>query len=355
MYLHLYLPSYTCVSTESLSTIYGIESVRIQCEVLVNRVDGTLTFDILSANLRITLIENSFSSFISLYLPPMANISSRVLALGTLAGIATLGVVSGAFGAFYTTIQSNMTCGYGYVSGYGYGYDCNPIPPGTSNGGWVSGGGNSGTPIITTSGTLIPGQTPSVVTPSGALLFPNFLPHCGGEVKNLTDSRLTQYYKEINVINTTNGNRRLTRAEFLKLAINAAGIDVSKEVDPVYSDVKPTHTLKKYIAYATRNGIVSGQNGAFRPDDGITRAEAAKVFVKGTKLGLSQKIDAFADVSPKNTLAVYIQTAFDSCILHGRRTINGQTTAASGLRYFEPNDGITLSESAKVLFNLTHQ
>lgn len=284
----------------------------------------------------------------------MANISSRVLAIGTIAGVAALGYVSGVFGAFYATLQPSMSCsGYGYVAGYGYGYNCTPAP---GSGGGGGGGGSSTPPVtpvtVTATGVIAP---PAVDTPTEALLFPDFLPHCGNEVENLTDSRLSTYYKDLGVINTSNGNRRLTRAEFLKLAINSSGVDVSKEVDPTYSDVSATHSLKKYIAYATRNAIVSGQNGMFRPDDLITRAEAAKIFIKGTKVKLSKTVNAFTDMPATNSLAVYVQTAYDVCVLHGRRTVNGQTTTNSGLRYFEPNDGITLSETAKVLFNLRHQ
>lgn len=276
-------------------------------------------------------------------------LTSRVLAGGTVAGLLLLGAASGVFGTFSASLISGQTCtGYGYYPGYGYGYDCTPTT--TTNGGGGGGSSTSVSPIITTnnSGTVI---EPPAVTPT-VILFPNFVPDCTNEVLNLTDSRITAFYGEIGVVNTSNPNRKLTRAEFLKLAINAAGINVSAEADPSYSDVSATHSLRKYIAYATRNGIVSGQDGKFRPDDLITRAEVAKVLVNGAKIGLASNIDAFGDVSDTNTLAPYIQAAFDNCILHGRQTWNG-TPPADAARMFEPNDGITLAESAKVLFNVS--
>lgn len=164
-------------------------------------------------------------------------------------------------------------------------------------------------------------------------------------MKTLTDSRLNDYYGEINVINTTNTGRKVTRAEFLKLTLNSAGIDVSKEADPQYSDVASTHTLNKYIAYASRNGIVSGQNGKFRPNDIITRAEAAKVLVRGAGISAAIKSTSFVDVSSTNSLGGYIQSAFDNCILHGRKVVDST-------RSFEPTDGITLAETVKVLYNV---
>jgi hypothetical protein len=145
----------------------------------------------------------------------------------------------------------------------------------------------------------------------------------------------------------------VTRAEFLALTLNAAGVDVSGEA-PVfdYADVGEDYPLAGYIAYATRNGIVSGQNGYFRPDDIISRGEAAKILINATDVTLSAAIDTFDDVTTSDTLAVYIQTAFDNCILHGRYTQNGVSTLPNGERLFEPFDGITLGETAKVLYNI---
>ena len=185
------------------------------------------------------------------------------------------------------------------------------------------------------------------------VIFADFAQDCGNEVENLTDSRLTPYYGEIGVINQSNTGRKLTRAEFLKLVLSSAGIDVSAEAAPTaYSDVSAAHSLNKYIAYATRNGIVSGSNGTFRPDAIISRAEAAKILVRGANINLSATITTFSDVSSGNSLAGYIQTAFDNCILHGRKTMNGETTIATHV--FEPADGITLAETIKVLYNINN-
>jgi hypothetical protein len=195
--------------------------------------------------------------------------------------------------------------------------------------------------------------TPPVptVTPASAIIFPNFVPMCSNEVTDLNDARLTAYYSTVGIVNRSNTGRKLTRAEFLKVILNGAGVDVSKEANPNYSDVSSTNTLRKYIAYATRTGIVSGQNGKFRPDDLISRAEVAKVLVRSTKVSMSSVETAFADVGSSNSLAIYIQTAFDNCILHGRKTQGGEPVVGS--RVFEPADGITLAETIKVVYNIS--
>ena len=64
----------------------------------------------------------------------MVKMSSRVLALGTVATVAALATASAAFGAFSSTTIPGKSCGtYGYHAGYGYGYDCVDGPGGGSS------------------------------------------------------------------------------------------------------------------------------------------------------------------------------------------------------------------------------
>lgn len=277
----------------------------------------------------------------------MAIFTPRLLAVGTVGAVTAVAAVSAVMAAWSPTPISGQNCTPAYSASYGYGYDCTAPSPSNPSG---PGGGSSsaGTPIQTPSNPTNPTLTPSVV------LFPSFTKTCEQSLKDLTDPRLNAYYNDLQVINQQNVHRSLTRAEFLKLVINAAGIDVSNEADPAYSDVPSSHTLKQYIAYATRNNLVSGQNGKFRPNDTITRAEVAKVFVNAAALGLSTNIHTFSDVPSSHSLAAYIQTAYDNCLLNGRHTVGGQSTLPNGERRYEPQDNITLAETAKVLYNIVH-
>ena len=179
------------------------------------------------------------------------------------------------------------------------------------------------------------------------IIFPGFAKKCDQTLTNLNDSRLTAYYNDLKVIDRSNMNRALTRAEFLKLVLNAANVDVSNEADAKYADVPASHTLNKYIAYATRIGMVAGQNGNFRPDDKITRAEAAKVFTNAAGIGGAKTVNTFADVPATHSLAGYIQSAYDNCLLHGQNE--------GGKTLYKPELNITLAETGKVLYNVTHQ
>ena len=278
----------------------------------------------------------------------MVKMSSRVLALGTVATVAALATASAAFGAFSSTTIPGKSCGtYGYHAGYGYGYDCVDGPGGGSSSSSDNAGpGGVGGGYTTTNQTnqnivLKPTVTETV--------FKNFTKKCDTVVKDLSDSRLALYYNNLKVIDRSNINRPLTRAEFLKLVINSANIDVSNESNAPFADVPASHPLNKYIAYAARIGQISATQGNnFYPDVPISRAEAAKVFVNAAGLGESTMATTFADVSfDKTQLAGYIQSAYDNCLLHGQME--------NGSRVYNPFRNISLGEAVKVIFNVNYQ
>lgn len=244
-----------------------------------------------------------------------------------------------------------------------------PSTPTTSgsNGGGSRGGGGGGAIVTTTNtpattavstNTEVKGDEQvrsSTPTEVSEVIFKNFAKKCEASLKDLIDPRLTAYYKDLQVINTANVSRKLTRAEFVKLTLNAANIDVSNEpITTAYSDVTADHSLAKYISYATRIGMISGHNGKFSPNAPINRAEAAKIFVNSAGLDISVNIHTFADVDANHSLARFIQTAYDNCIIHGRKTASGASLLAGEVRVYEPTDGMTLAEAAKVLYNINH-
>ena len=288
----------------------------------------------------------------------MVKMSSRVLALGTVATVAALATASAAFGAWSSNAIIGQTCtslnsdtygyGYGYNGAVGYGYECVTNGPGgeSSSSNDNAGPGGVGGGYTTTNQTnqnivLKPTVTETV--------FKNFTKKCDTVVKDLSDSRLALYYNNLKVIDRSNINRPLTRAEFLKLVINSANIDVSNEPNAPFADVPASHPLNKYIAYAARIGQISATQGNnFYPDAPISRAEAAKVFVNAAGLGESTMATTFADVSfDKTQLAGYIQSAYDNCLLHGQME--------NGSRVYNPFRNISLGEAVKVIFNVNYQ
>lgn len=99
-------------------------------------------------------------------------------------------------------------------------------------------------------------------------------------------------------------NNKITRAEFVTIAV---GFDTLAPTENNFTDVKDTSWAAPYITTAAAKGWVSGDgDGAFRPNAGITRAEAVTVLNKmlGRKgdAEIQQKTDAknFYDVFPEH-------------------------------------------------------
>jgi hypothetical protein len=80
----------------------------------------------------------------------------------------------------------------------------------------------------------------------------------------------------------TDLNRPATRGEVIRMMLEAAGIEPEDISSTSFSDVSLSNVYAKFIEYATKLGIVSGDDNAstFRPDDSINRAEVAKITKK---------------------------------------------------------------------------
>lgn len=82
------------------------------------------------------------------------------------------------------------------------------------------------------------------------------------------------------------GNRAITRAEFVKMLVRALSchytlLDTTGE----FSDVGPNAWYSEYINFATSNGWISGyDNGTFGPHGLMTRGEIAKILSKAIHL-----------------------------------------------------------------------
>ena len=228
-----------------------------------------------------------------------------------------------------------------------------PTTTGAGGGGGGGGSASAGTSSVsvTLSPVTIP-QTQTSTTPTAqthTAIFSEFSPVCSIKILDLSDPRLLDYAKTLQVQFSL--RTMMTRAEFVEAVIRSTGADVSGEQVSPYSDVTATNPSSKYIAYAARMGIIDSR-AEFRPTDRITRAEAAKVLVVGLAVPLSKTVHTFDDVATTNSLSSYIQTAYDNCILHGRETLGGKTVLQSGATVFEADDGITVAEVLKVLYNL---
>ncbi|WP_027724893.1 S-layer homology domain-containing protein [Tuberibacillus calidus] len=159
---------------------------------------------------------------------------------------------------------------------------------------------------------------------------------------------------------TTNGesatefgvHHDITRAQAAKMIAGVMGLDTKNVKDPGFPDVSKDNYYYSYIAAAANAGVFQGDGaGKFNPDKPITRAEAAKVFVKA--FGLELKADAktpFTDVpdaSDKNLgwATPYINTLYADGLVKG--TNDAGTT-------YEPNGNLDRGSFALLAYRV-HQ
>lgn len=79
-----------------------------------------------------------------------------------------------------------------------------------------------------------------------------------------------------------NPSDEITRAEGLKITLEAGGQTVSNSVTPNFNDVDPySDWFATYTAYAKNHGIATGDSsGNYRPSDEMTRAELSKTVME---------------------------------------------------------------------------
>lgn len=91
-----------------------------------------------------------------------------------------------------------------------------------------------------------------------------------------------------------------TRSEFLKIVLKAVGEDYSNAdtTTLVFSDIDSNSWQAKVVAHATLLWIISTSNTNFRPNDNITRAEAIKILLNAANIDTPEVTSSsFSDVS----------------------------------------------------------
>ncbi len=139
--------------------------------------------------------------------------------------------------------------------------------------------------------------------------------------------------------NNNNNNNNYTGD---KLDTGSSGGGTSIPVIPVipqgskYSDVPDNHWASQYIEAMTKQGIVSGYNGSFNPDNTVTRAEYLKMLCGIFKVDGADSTD-FADVLLTDWYAPYVGGAKKAGLIEGIGT------------GFNPNGDITRQDAAVML------
>ena len=97
-------------------------------------------------------------------------------------------------------------------------------------------------------------------------------------------------------------NGTMTRAEFAKLVNRTMGFTAESEIS--FSDVTERDWFHAEVARAVAAGYAQGSGGLFRPNQPVTRAEAATMLARAAGLAANEeRVDAFADAASIPTWA----------------------------------------------------
>lgn len=151
-------------------------------------------------------------------------------------------------------------------------------------------------------------------------------------------------------------NRSITRAEFVTLIVRAVTVQQGAEGKETISeatkaspfkDVSSDRYYAQSVAQAAELGIVTGYNGAFRPNDSITREEAVVALVRAAEVmeaaasAQGGQVTSFTDASQISTWATQ---AVDRAFTQGWIEGDG--------RKFNPKNAVTRAEVAVMVERL---
>jgi len=129
----------------------------------------------------------------------------------------------------------------------------------------------------------------------------------------------------------------LTRAEIVKIALNAFTVQLDEVSKKPFDDVELTDWFVAYVTTAKNKKIVSDKNHNFSPNANVTRAEALKILLVTAGFEITNGTTDFIDITEKDWYEDYIAFASDNEIVGGYK--DGT---------FKPNQSITRAEIAKI-------
>ncbi|HUP28125.1 MAG TPA: S-layer homology domain-containing protein [Chloroflexia bacterium] len=131
-----------------------------------------------------------------------------------------------------------------------------------------------------------------------------------------------------------------TRAQLAKMVVLSEGWTLLSPAQQTFDDVGLSHLFYRYIETAHVHGVVSGYgDGTFKPDDFVSRAQVAKMIVKGRNWPLRVTSPVtLCDVGTGHWARDFIQVAIERGIFTGY-----------GDGCFHPDAPATRAQLAKVM------
>ena len=212
---------------------------------------------------------------------------------------------------------------------------------GPSDVGRVPSGGGGSAPVPTQTpaptATPTPSTTPEPSAPQSACPFYDL---SGAE---WAGEAIDYLYKEgiVNGRSETSfaPNETVTRAELVKMICEA--LDVTEVADgELFADVTDSDWFAPYIRNAVAAGIVNGDGNAFKPNNAITREDAALIIFRALGLESGSEI-TFTDAE---NISEYAKAAVAAMVRDGFISGMGDGT-------FVPKNTLTRAQAAQLIYN----
>lgn len=157
--------------------------------------------------------------------------------------------------------------------------------------------------------------------------------------KDVTGTKFVEGYDDM----TIRPENHITRAEFVTMVVRAiGGYDSSKNYGESFVDVSAKSWYANTIAYAKQMNLIDGyEDGTFKPNNSITRAEAAKILAEAAGL-TSENTGTFPDVAEGRWYTEYVEALAEHGVIIGYA--NGE---------FRPANKITRAEAIKMIVMIT--
>jgi PKD repeat protein len=140
--------------------------------------------------------------------------------------------------------------------------------------------------------------------------------------------------------NTFRPNNTLTRAQAAIMIVRAVGIS-TEGVSSNFTDVPTTHAAYKFISAAYQAGIINGYNdGTFKPNVNVTRAQIAIMVQRAFNVQASETIITFTDVPEGYAPKKFIE------ILASQKIVNGYSDGT-----FKPLNNVTRAQFSTMIYN----
>ncbi|MBD8034344.1 S-layer homology domain-containing protein [Solibacillus merdavium] len=136
-------------------------------------------------------------------------------------------------------------------------------------------------------------------------------------------------------------NQAITREDAAKMLALTIDVNITNPKNPGFKDVQMSNPNYRYIAALAEAGVINGYSDkTFKPKEPITRGQMAKILTLGFKFGVSSKLNhGFKDVNAKNANAYFIQTLYDLNVTKGKTPVS-----------FDPFNTVTRAQMATFIW-----